>query len=162
MSSSNPFHLKHTFQSPVCDCGGHQIWTSDRVAQRAVLTGNRDQEGSWVGFNGNGLTMFHCNSGLVQSGFCWYKTYIKYGCLAVVVPMMASNCRLGDFWGWGSLLSIEATNYKWSTDCVDQALRFCGLCCSGSSIKNWALCKLNFEPNSINWQKKWKLAMGKL
>ena len=64
--------------------------------------------------------MIHCNSGLVQSGVCWYETYIKYSCLAVVVPMMASNCGLGDFWGWGSLLSIEATNYKWSTDYVQK------------------------------------------
>ena len=35
-----------------------------------------------------------------------------------------------------------------------QTLRFCGLCCSGIQIRNWALSKPNFEPNSFNWQKK--------
>ena len=45
---------------------------------------------------------------------------------------------------------------------LNQALRFCGLCCSVSQIRNWAICKTNFEPNSINWQKKWKLVMRKV
>ena len=41
-----------------------------------------------------------------------------------------------------------------TTEHIYQALRFHGFCCSGSQLQNWALCKPNFEPNSINSQKK--------
>ena len=37
---------------------------------------------------------------------------------------------------------------------LNQALRFCGFCCSGTQHQNWALCKPSFEPKSINSQTK--------
>jgi hypothetical protein len=37
---------------------------------------------------------------------------------------------------------------------LHQGLRFCGFCCSGSQLQNWALCQPCFELNSINSQKK--------
>ena len=69
---------------------------------------------------------------------------------------------------WKFTFSVETVVVESNLDqgyimdsCINQALRFCGFCCSGRQLQNLALCKPSFEPNLINSQKNENLQLEK-
>ena len=124
---------------------------------------------------------WHLTGGLWQLGYLWRSFWSQYTINALLSftqrpwpPLFTSldfgSFQLNNISAWYPKLVIHWIYTRlvyWCTywtkfDELNQALRFRGFCSSGSQLPNWALCKPSFEPNSINSQKKWKLAMGKV